>query len=94
MQSGIVTSLSDYFLGDSGFGENHLVRHNLPSAGGASGSPIFTPDGTVVAILWGGNIELHLEANSDGKVAQVRAPNAAQVNFAERIDSLAAVPRP
>jgi V8-like Glu-specific endopeptidase len=93
MQSGIVTSLSDNFLGDSGFENNRLVRHNLPAVGGASGSPIFTPDGVVVAILWGGNVESRLVATKDG-VAQVRQANAALVNFAERIDGLAGVPRP
>lgn len=93
MQSGIVTSVSDYFLGDSGFDGNRLVRHNLPAVGGASGSPIFTPDGLVVAILWGGNVEARLVATADG-VSQVRQANAAQVNFAERIDSLTGVPRP
>jgi V8-like Glu-specific endopeptidase len=93
MQSGIVTSLSDNFLGDSGFENNRLVRHNLPSAGGASGSPIFTPDGSVVAIHWGGNSRRMLVATSDG-VAKIRQGSAAQVNFAERIDGLSGVPRP
>lgn len=93
MQSGIVTSLSDRFLGDSGFENNRLVRHNLPAVGGASGSPIFTADGVVVAILWGGNVEQRLVQTKDGLV-QRRQANAASINFAERIDGLAAVRRP
>jgi V8-like Glu-specific endopeptidase len=94
MQSGIVTSISDNFLGDSGPENNRLIRHNLPSAGGASGSPVFTPDGVVVAIHWGGNINVRLAMSSDGKVAAERSSNAALVNFAERIDALAGVPVP
>jgi hypothetical protein len=94
MQSGIVTSLSDYFMVDSGFDENRLIRHNLATVGGASGSPIFTPDGLVVAILWGGNMNQSLTLTADGKVDYRRRANAGMVNFAERIDSLNGVPRP
>jgi V8-like Glu-specific endopeptidase len=94
MQSGIVTSLSDSFLGDSGFENNRLVRHNLPATGGASGSPIFTPDGVVVAILWGGNLQNSVVQKEEGKLAVERDPSAALVNFAARIDGLAGVPRP
>jgi S1-C subfamily serine protease len=94
MQSGIVTSISDNFLGDSGFENNRLIRHNLPAQGGASGSPVFTPDGSVVAILWGGNTTEHITATEGGEIAKVRAANAALINFAERIDVLAGVPMP
>lgn len=88
MQSGIVTSVSDHLMGDSGFEGNRLVRHNLASAGGASGSPIFDADGDVVAILWGGNINLGIDIDLDNKKQIIRQPSAALVNFAERIDSL------
>ncbi|MGE3959596.1 MAG: serine protease [Vicinamibacterales bacterium] len=91
MQSGIVTSLSDYFLGDGGYANNRLLRHNLPSAGGASGSPIFTPDGVVVAIHFGGN---HIAGISDDGKAMERKANASLINFAERIDALDGVARP
>ena len=102
MQTGIVTSISDYFLSDGGYDANRMIRHNLPATGGASGSPIFTPDGTVVAILFGGNVfgEVARDVNGrvvfddNGRVVQGRRPNAAMINFAERIDSLNEVPRP
>lgn len=93
MQSGIVTSVSDNYFGDSGFENNRLIRHSLPATGGASGSPIFTPDGAVVAILWGINMQPGVVASRDGFVVE-RDPSAALVNFAERIDGLAGVPRP
>jgi hypothetical protein len=91
MQSGIVTSLSDYFLAESGFENNRLIRHSLPSAGGASGSPIFTPDGVVVGIHFAGN---HVVGITDDGKGFERKANASLINFAERIDSLAGVPRP
>lgn len=94
MQSGIITSVSDRFLSDGGFSKNRTIRHNLPAAGGASGSPIFGADGKVVAILWGGNISMRITLNNEGKPVHARTPNAALVNFAERIDSLKEVPRP
>lgn len=89
MQSGIVTAVTDYWQGDGGFEKNVLVRHNLPSTGGASGSPIFTPNGEVVAILNAGNSFLSISA--DGQTTKLhvnRIPHAAQVNFAQRIDLL------
>lgn len=94
MQSGIVTSVSDYFMSDSGFENNRLIRHNLAATGGASGSPIFAPNGKVVAILWGVNMMASLDVNTEGDVALTRQANAALINFAERIDSLGGVPRP
>lgn len=94
MQSGIVTSLSDSFLSDSGFEGNRLVRHNLPAVGGASGSAIFTPDGVVVAILWGVSFEPSVTPTESGGLTQRRSANAALINFAERIDGLAEISQP
>jgi hypothetical protein len=56
------------------------IEHSLPSTGGASGSPIVNARGEVVAILSGGNI-------IPSEVCP-QQPNAAQVNFAQRIDVL------
>jgi hypothetical protein len=77
-QVGIVTSVRNFFLTSDG-GPAQLIEHSLPSAGGASGSPIFDAHGQVVALLSGGN-------NIAGK--DVRIPNAALVNFAQRVDLL------
>ena len=54
-----------------------LVQHDLPSTGGASGSPIVGASGKVVALLNAGNMFF-----IDGD----RVPNAALVNFAQRAD--------
>ncbi|HEY0299870.1 MAG TPA: serine protease, partial [Rhizomicrobium sp.] len=77
-QVGIVTSVRTFFLTAEG-GPPQLIEHSLPSAGGASGSPIFDSHGQVIALLSGGNNI----ASKDGRI-----PNAALVNFAQRVDLL------
>jgi hypothetical protein len=92
MQSGIVVAVSDFRYGDSGSAGNWLLRHNLPAAGGASGSPLFDPDGRVVGILSAGNIAGSLAQDSDGKARLVRTPSAALINFAQRVDLIQDIP--
>ena len=77
-QVGIITSVRNFFLTAEG-GPAQLIEHSLPSAGGASGSPIFDAHGQVIALLSGGNNI----ASKDGRI-----PNAALVNFAQRVDLL------
>ena len=77
-QVGIITSVRTFFLTAEG-GPPQLIEHSLPSAGGASGSPIFDARGQVIALLSGGNNI----ASKDGRI-----PNAALVNFAQRVDLL------
>ena len=77
-QVGIITSVRNFFLTEEG-GPAQLIEHSLPSAGGASGSPIFDQQGEVIALLSGGNNI----ASKDGRI-----PNAALVNFAQRVDLL------
>jgi hypothetical protein len=77
-QVGIITSLRTFFLTNDG-GPTQLIEDSLPSAGGASGSPIFDANGNVVALLSGGN-------NITSKNGRI--PNAALVNFAQRVDLL------
>lgn len=83
MQSGIVVAVTDFDMKDAGPSGNYLIRHNLPSTGGASGSPIFNRNGEVVALLYAGNMIGQIQ---NGQV--VRAPSAAQINFAVRSDLL------
>lgn len=93
MQSGIVVAVSDFELKDAGAAKNFLVRHNLPSTGGASGSPIFNRYGEVVALLFAGNIVGAVDVEH-GEVKIVRAPSAAQINFGVRVDLLSGVGSP
>lgn len=81
LQSGAIVAVSDFDLKQSLPQNNHWIRHNLPSTGGASGSVIFDEDGEAVAILNSGHTD------PDGR------PNAVQINGALRIDLLQGVGR-
>lgn len=85
MQSGIVTSVTDYWLAQAAFEKSVLVQHNLGATGGASGSPLFNARGEVVAILNSGNI-IGVLSFETGQVS--RAPSGVMVNFAQRVDLL------
>jgi V8-like Glu-specific endopeptidase len=85
MQSGIVTSVTDYWLSKAEFPNRLLIQHNLGAAGGSSGSPVFNPKGEVIGILSAGNFvgQVNLETGE-----KTRAPSAVMINFAQRIDIL------
>ena len=83
MQTGIITSVTDFYYKDSGVRNNHLIRHNLPATGGASGSPVFDADGEVVALLYA--VTMNVGIQTVNGVIQ-RTPHAAQINFAVRAD--------
>jgi hypothetical protein len=85
MQSGIVTSTTDFWLGKAPFEQRLLIQHNLGATGGASGSPIFDSEGDVIGILSAGNNNGAI--SFDGKRVH-RAPSAAMINFGQRIDLL------
>jgi hypothetical protein len=80
-QVGIINSATDYLLARDPAGRNHLIRHSLPVAGGASGSPIVVADGEVVAVVSGGDFFSLGEG--------VRVSTGAGVNFAHRADLVA-----
>lgn len=79
-QAGSIVSMTSFTLTHAAPGEAQRIEHSLPATGGASGSPIINSSGEVVAVLSGGNVIV----GRDGS----RTPNAALVNFAQRIDVL------
>lgn len=80
-QTGTIVSITNFTMTHATGGAGQRIEHSLPATGGASGSPIFNGRGEVIALLSGGNVI----ATEDGQ----RAPNAALVNFAQRVDLLA-----
>ena len=91
MQTGIITSVSNYFMENQP--PKYFIRHNLPAPGGASGSPIFAQNGEVVGLLWGGNVTMDrrcMEIQAAAKKGRgiCRRDHAGMINFAERADLL------
>ncbi len=83
-QTGIVTSMTTFFLSRADAKDDLLVQHSVPATGGASGSPMFNTKGEVVAFLNAGNIIIY--QTPDG--GTMRQPSGALVNYAQRADML------
>lgn len=83
-QTGIVTSVTTFFLSRENAKHDLLVQHSVPATGGASGSPMFNTRGEVVAFLNAGNIIIY--QTPDGGTR--RQPSGALVNYAQRADML------
>ena len=70
MQSGIITSVTDAWMADAAPAQCILIHHNLPSAGGASGSPVFDVDGEVVGLHSAGNYTMGLSTAAHRALSQ------------------------
>lgn len=77
MQTGIIVAVSDFELKNSGSCNNFLIRHNLPSSGGASGSPLFNSKGVVIAVH-----------NAGSKIPGTRFSSGSLINYGVRVDLL------
>jgi len=86
MQSGIITSATDFWLSKSDFAHRFLLQHNLGATGGASGSPVFNAEGKVVGMLCA--VNMNIEINRQTGLIVQRSPSAAMINFAQRVDLL------
>ncbi len=72
---GIVTAVTTFYLFHGAAADNLLIQHSLPTAGGASGSPMFNAAGEVVAY--------HNATN-----APRGFPTASMINYGQRADLL------
>jgi V8-like Glu-specific endopeptidase len=80
MQSGIITSVTDEWMSKASISNAILIHHNLPSAGGASGSPVFDTDGEVIGLHSAGNYTMGFNWET-GNSLRVKSRNA-QANLA------------
>lgn len=84
--TGDIKKVTDFDNKDGGPENNRSVFHSIPSAGGSSGSPIFTSNGKVVAVLWG--------IATQGELGGARISSSALQNYAVRIDQLETLGEP
>ena len=78
--SGDIKKITDFDNKDAGPDYNRSIIHSIPAAGGASGSPIFTANGKVIAVLWGGANQPDLKGN--------RISSGVLQNYGVRIDQI------
>jgi hypothetical protein len=76
-----IIRITDFFQTRQNELPNRLIHHGLPVTGGASGSPMFDAEGKVIGVISSMNV-------SPGNLYGARSPNAADVNFGQRIDFL------
>lgn len=87
LQFGHISALMDVFMVRAEPEHSLLIQHSVPVTGGASGSPLVTPDGKVIGIVNGGNTTV-FKKTGEALNAKIRVPSAALVNFAQRADLL------
>jgi len=83
---GFISSLTDVFMCRTDPAQRLLIQHSVPVTGGASGSPLIDPSGKVIGIVNGGNTTVM--KSEDSVTGKARAPSAALINFAQRVDLL------
>ena len=87
MQTGIVTSVTDWNGGVGTPESRLLVQHNLSSTGGASGSPVFNAKGQVIALHNAGNYAFGV-VTQGGRSVEQRLKSGLQISYAQRADLL------
>jgi Trypsin-like peptidase domain/FHA domain len=83
IRTGFVTALTDFFSMPADASHQQLVNHNMGTTVGASGSPIISASGRVVA--------LHSKSNYMKVSGGTQVPSGALINYAQRSDMLAAL---
>lgn len=79
MQSGIITSVTDSWMAKASPASSILIHHNLPSAGGASGSPVFDVDGVVIGLHCAGNYTMGFDWDTAAEIKAEAREKAAQL---------------
>jgi hypothetical protein len=82
LRFGTISGLTDVFMLRASPGESLLIQHSIPLYPGMSGAPLVDRNGKVVGIVSGGNVR------ADNSRSATATPNAALINFAQRIDLL------
>jgi V8-like Glu-specific endopeptidase len=81
VRTGLVSALTDFFAMPADATQRRLVHHNMGTTVGASGSPIISTSGRVVA--------LHTKSNYMPVVGGKQVPSGALINYGQRSDMLA-----
>jgi hypothetical protein len=79
MQSGIITSVTDSWMAKASPASSILIHHNLPSAGGASGSPVFDVDGVVIGLHSAGNYTMGFNWDTAAEIKAEAREKAGQL---------------
>lgn len=88
-KDGTLGSITDFWGGTPlSQGQALLLNHSCPMAGGASGSPLCTPDGQVIGIVSARNMRETFHQDEHGNMAVGKQTSAVQTNYAQRIDLL------
>ena len=80
IRTGSLSALTDFFFMPADTSQQRLVHHNMGTTVGASGSPIISTSGRVVA--------LHNKSNYIGMPGGAQVPSGALINYAQRSDLL------
>ena len=80
VRGGTVTAETDLFSLPAEPAQRRLIHHDMAITGGASGSPVISANGKVVALI----NSMNIQALQGGG----RMPSAALINYAQRVDLL------
>lgn len=84
-KTGIISAVTDWWLGRCPPSQALLIQHDLGVAGGASGSPLMDVDGCVIGLISAGSHAFVRDAHS-GETGRI--PSGVLLNYAQRVDLL------